>query len=396
MRNIVLLGLTSLLTDISSEMVYPLLPFFLTISLGASPAVLGFIEGMAESLASLLKVYSGYLSDRFRRRKEPTIVGYATSLIGKLLLYAAGTWVIALAARLIDRLGKGVRTAPRDALIAESSPPEHRGRAFGLHRAMDTAGAAIGVILAYGIISGSGGNYTTAILWSVVPAAAGVLLLMFVRETRTRTEPVRPLPRLRWRTLPRNLRIFLGITLLFAVGNSTNTFLLLRAADVGFTPADAILFYLAYNLSYAVWSYPAGRLSDRLGRKRFLVLGYGLYAVVYAGFALLGTFAPSWLPWLLFILYGGYSACTDGVEKALITDLAPQHLKATAIGLHAFLIGIGVFPASFLAGILWTQVAPEAALAIGVVTGAGAASTLALFRLDSGIHSEEKASSRSL
>jgi len=378
MRNIILLGLTSLLTDISSEMVYPLLPFFLVSSLGASPAILGLIEGVAESLASLLKVVSGYISDRAGRRKPLTILGYAGSALGKLLLYLAGSWVVVFAARIVDRFGKGIRTAPRDALIAESSSSGGRGRAFGLHRAMDSAGAAIGVLLAFMLISAAPSDFRRVFLWSLIPAVLGVILLFFVRETRLQDHRTATIQRFRWRVLPAKLRAFLIISLLFSLGNSSNAFLLLRARALHVDPAQILLLYLVYNISYALFSYPAGRVSDVLGRKMVLVAGYILFAVVYFGFAFFVDPERTWITWALFILYGIYSAFTDGVEKALVSDLAPVEMRGTAIGLHATLVGIGLLPASLIAGQLWTQIGPEAALGLGGLTGFVAAIALAL------------------
>jgi MFS family permease len=375
MRNIILLGLTSLFTDIASEMVYPLLPFFLTVSLGAGPAVLGLVEGIAESTASLLKVFSGYLSDRFRNRRVLTIFGYSASVLGKLLLYVASAWTMVLAGRVVDRIGKGIRTAPRDALIAESAGEGKRGRAFGLHRTMDTIGAAIGVTLAYFFVTAYHGEYRAIFLWSMLPAAIGVVFLFFVRERREDHASARPLPQLRWKILPGKLKLLLIVAGLFTLANSSNTFLVLRAAGVGFSPADAILLYLGYNLSYALFSYPAGRLSDRIGRKALLVAGYATYGLVYL---LLGTTSSMAAVCTAFALYGLYSAFTEGVEKALVADLAPAGVRATAIGLHATIIGIGLFPASFVAGQLWALFGPQATFLFGGVVGLAAAIGLAV------------------
>jgi MFS family permease len=389
MRTIFLLGLTSLLTDISSEMVYPLIPFFLTATLGAGPAALGLIEGIAESTASILKLLSGMASDRLRRKKVFTILGYGTSTVGKGVLYLAGSWGMVFAGRLLDRIGKGIRTAPRDALIAESAMPGEGGKAFGLHRAMDTIGAALGVILAWWFLTMRPGEYAAVILWSVVPAVLGVVLLFFVTERRHHTTVRKPVTLASWRTLPPALKRFLAVALLFTFGNSSNTFLLLRAADFGYSPATIILLYLVYNLSYAGLSYPAGRWSDRTGRRWVVAAGYLLYAVVYAGFAFAGGAGNGWIPWALFIVYGLYSAATDGVEKALIAELAPPDLRASAIGLHAMIVGIGLFPASLLAGILWSAAGPAAALGLGACTGVLAALLLVVWALrpDSGTES---------
>jgi len=366
MFNIIILGLTSFFTDVASEMVYPLVPFFLTVKLGASPAVLGVIEGIAESLASLLKVFSGYISDRLRNRKGLTIVGYVSSAVGKLMLYFAAGWGMVLGGRVVDRLGKGIRTAPRDALIADSSAKGKRGTAFGLHRALDTGGAVVGVLLAYFFFTRlAQGAYAPVFLWSLVPAVIGVLLLIFVREAKPKEGKEAKLPSLRWNALPRKLQLFLVVALLFTLGNSSNTFLLLRANNLGFTPAVAILLYLVYNFVYGLVSYPAGRLSDRIGRKTLLVAGYAFYGLVYLGFALVNAPGQAWILWALFGLYGLYIGFTDGVEKALVSDLAPANVRATAIGLHATIIGIGLFPASLIAGELWDHVAPSAAFYFG-------------------------------
>lgn len=368
MFNVIIVGITSLLTDISTEMVYPLLAIFLNTALGASPAIIGLIEGIAESTASLLKVFSGYISDKLRARKALAIIGYGSSTVGKAFLYLATSWWWVLASRVIDRFGKGVRTAPRDALIADSSPAEKRGRYFGLHRAMDTLGAAGGVLLAYWLLTkGTGAvDIRNIFLISLIPAFLGVAFLFLVREKKTAPNVPGKEISLRWSILPRKLKLFLVVTLLFTLGNSSNQFLLLRSKDMGFNTTTVLLLYLVYNLVYALVSYPAGRLSDKIGRKKLLVWGYVFYGLVYLGFAV--TNNPAYL-WGLFALYGVYIGVTEGVEKALVTDIAPEHLRATMIGLHATLVGIGLFPASFLAGILWNAFGPAATFYFGGVTG---------------------------
>jgi MFS family permease len=367
MFNIILLGITSLLTDISSEMVYPLLPVYLVSVLGASPAILGLIEGIAESLASLLKVFSGYFSDKVKLRKPFTIFGYAGSVFGKLLLYLSTSWGYVLFARIVDRFGKGVRTAPRDALIADSAKEGKKGAAFGLHRAMDTLGAAIGVLAAYLLIVNFKDNFKSVFLLSLIPAILGVFFLFFVKEKKTPPqEKQREKLQFNWKTLDRKLKLFLIFTFIFTLGNSSNQFLLLRAKNAGNPLPTVILLYLVYNIVYSLVSYPAGRISDKIGRKNLLVLGYFFYGIVYLGFAVNNS---AGMFWFLFGIYGLYIGFTEGVEKALVADIAPANLRATAIGLHATLVGIGLLPASLLAGLLWKHLGPSAPFYFGGFMG---------------------------
>lgn len=355
-------------------MVYPILPLFLSLKLGASPAIIGLIEGIAESIASLLKVFSGYIADRVGRRKPLAIVGYASSTAGKLFLYLSHAWGHVLGARIIDRLGKGIRTAPRDALVADSAQPDRKGMAYGLHRALDTLGASVGVLLAYFFFTSFKGSYTPVFLYSLIPAFLGVILLFVVRE-RKKIAGVASRPRLSFKGLPFRLKAFLVIVFIFALGNSSNQFLLLRASKLGVNPASVILLYLAYNLVYLVFSYPAGRLSDKIGRKTMLVWGYIVYGLVYFGFGFVKN--PAYL-WGLFGVYGLYIGFTEGVEKALVADIAPENLRATMIGLHATLVGIGLFPASLLAGVLWSAFGAQSPFFFGGGLGILAALGLAL------------------
>ncbi|HUI65361.1 MAG TPA: MFS transporter [Bacteroidota bacterium] len=378
MINIILLGLTSLFTDVASEMVYPLVPFFLLGTLGAGPALLGLIEGIAESIASLLKVFSGYISDRLGKRKGLTIVGYAASALGKITLAAAAQSGTVFCARALDRLGKGIRTAPRDALIAESAQSGTSGRAFGLHRAMDSAGAVIGVLLAYLIIAGGANDYRRVFLWSIVPALLGVALLFRLADPARNGGRPAQLPQLRWRILPRKLRRFLLVAFLFALGNSSNAFLLLRSSEAGVTTQQVLLLYLVYNCFYALSSYPAGKVADLLGQRVVLVTGYCLYGLVYLGFTQITPAGAHWLPWLLFAVYGLYSGLTDGVEKALVSELAPVEVRASAMGVHASIVGFGLLPASLIAGALYQRIGPDAPFILGGTLGLAASAGIAI------------------
>ncbi len=383
MFNILILGIASFLTDLSTEMVYPLLPLYLTSArIGASPAIVGLIEGIAESLSSLLKVFSGYISDRFRTRKPLAIFGYSASTLGKLFLYLSTTWQLVLVGRVVDRFGKGIRTAPRDALIADSSRAEKRGAAFGLHRMLDTLGAVAGVIVAYFLFLTLQENFQPVFLLSLIPAFLAVIVLFFVRERRPTAAPAQTNTgksqvwwknlRVKWRALDTRLKYFLVIVFLFSLGNSSNQFLILRATSLGYDDANAILLYLLYNIVYAVGAYPFGHLSDKIGRKHLLVAGYAVYGIIYFGF---GIANAMWLP-LLFGAYGLYIALTEGVEKALVSELAPASERATLIGLHATAVGIGLLPASLLAGLLWNAFGASAPFYFGGVLGIAAAVAL--------------------
>lgn len=365
-------------------MVYPLIPLFLTGVLGAGASVVGLIEGVAESTASILKVFSGYISDRLQRRKAPAIAGYSFSTIGKLILYLSGSWPWVFAARFIDRFGKGVRTAPRDALIAESVPEDQKGRAFGLHRGLDTLGAAVGVLAAYFILRHTSINSSirTIFLISLIPAVLGVLALLFAQEVK----PVRvgEKPKLSFRELDRKLQYFLLIVFLFNIGNSSDQFLILKASIAGVSTTDVLLLYFAFNIVYSIISYPAGRLSDRVGRGALLVAGYAVYAITY--FLAAGHMRPDTVL-AVFVLYGLYMGLTHGVERALVADLADSHIRGTALGMHATITGVALLPASLIAGLLWDYVSPQAPFYFGAATAVLSA-VLIFFVLKGGVRHE--------
>jgi MFS family permease len=366
MFNIIILGITSLLTDMSSEMVYPVLPLYLTLRLGVTPAIVGLIEGIAESLASILKVFSGYISDRTQRRKPLAIIGYASSSIGKVFIYLSTSWGLVLLGRVVDRFGKGIRTAPRDALIADSTAHDIRGTAYGLHRTMDTAGAVVGVGLAYYFIKYYKGDYKFIFLLSIIPASFGVLALSFAIEKAPKIIKTKITYFTSFRELDFRLKAFLIIIFIFSLGNSSNQFLLLRAKGLGVKVESVILLYLIYNGVYSLLSYPAGKISDIIGRRWLLVSGYICYGFVYLLFAIINSFIYLWI---LFAIYGVYMAFTEGVEKAFVSDAAPADKRATLIGLHATLVGIGLLPASILAGILWSMFGPRAPFYFGGLIG---------------------------
>lgn len=371
-RNVFILGITSFLTDLSSEIVYPLVPLFLTSVLGAPFSVVGLIEGIAESTASVIKVFSGWLSDRWRRRRPLTILGYGISAIAKPLMAAATAWPLVLFLRFGDRLGKGIRNAPRDALIADSTEPRTRGRAFGFHRAADTAGASLGALVALAALGLAGERYRAIFLVSAIPAGLGVATLFLVRE-RVRPHPQSGPPRLSLSQFDRRFKLFLLASAIFALGNSSDAFLILRARDLGLSAFAAVLAYVIFNLVYAVFSMPAGSLSDRVGRRRIIAAGFVVFTLVYLGFALAGGDAAVWP---LFAVYGLYMALTEGVGKAFAADMAPPHAVGTALGTYHTLTGLLTFFASLVAGLLWDAAGPRAPFLFGA--GAGVLATVFL------------------
>jgi MFS family permease len=374
-RNVVLLGLTSLLNDVSSEIIYPLLPAFLTTVLGGGPAMIGLIEGIAESTASLLKLVSGWISDRTRRRKGLVVGGYALAAVARpLIALAAAPWQV-LVIRFGDRVGKGVRSAPRDALLAESSAPAAWGRAFGFHRAMDHLGAVIGPLLAFGLMSLFAGDYRAVFAVASIPGALAVAVVAFgVRERRPHlVEPTAP-PVQPGQPVPVDLRRFLLVLFLFTLGNSTDAFLLLRAQEVGIPVAHLPLLWGVLHVVKSATSVPGGALSDRIGRRRVIIAGWALYAAVYLGFAAVGTAAQAWF---LFALYGLFFGLTEGTEKALVADLVPANERGMAFGLYHLTVGLAALPASVVFGVLWYAYGSPVAFATGSALAAAAALLLA-------------------
>lgn len=383
MWNVIFLGFISFFADISTEMVYPIIPLYLTSVFGATPALVGVIEGIAESLASLLKVFSGYFTDRYQKKKPVAILGYAAGLFYKLALLVATSWMGVLFARVIDRVGKGIRTAPRDVMVSESAAKDQMGAAFGVHKALDMAGSAIGILFAYLLLSSESQSfeYKKLFLISTIPAVLSLCVFFFIRERKTpqvRTERV-PF----WKNLgnlPGQLKLYLLVSFLFTLGNSSNAFLLLRAKNVGFTDVSVILLYLVYNITASLLAIPLGRSSDRVGRKRILVLGYLVFSFVYFGFAIAASRA---VMIVLFVLYGCYTAMIAGVERAFVAEVAPPELKGTILGLQSTVVGIALLPASTIAGLLWTLFGAAVPFLFGSLLSLVAALLLA-FRMKDG------------
>ena len=357
-RNIWIVTAASFLTDISSEMIVHLLPLFLANVLGVRTLTIGLIEGLAETTASLVKLLSGRYSDRLGQRKWLTVAGYALSTAAKPFLLVANSWPTVLMVRFVERTGKGIRTAPRDALIADSITPKQRGFAFGLHRAGDTAGAAVGLLVAilviWGVHEGSrtltAPTFQTLVWLSMIPAVLAVLVLAVgIRETAV-TRSATDKSRIRWSALGRPFHKFLLVVLIFTLGNSADAFLILRAQGGGLTLLQIMLTLLLFNIIFAVLSGPIGSLSDRVGRKRVLTAGWLLYALIYLGFALAQS---GWQIVLLFATYAVYYALSEGVAKALVADYVGADQRGTAYGWFNGVIGLAALPASLIAGLLW-------------------------------------------
>ncbi len=384
-RNVVVLGLVSLLNDGASEMIYPLLPAFLTSVLGAGPAALGIIEGIAEATASLLKLYSGYVSDRFKKRKGWIVAGYSLSNAIRPLIAFATSWVQVLVLRFSDRVGKGLRTSPRDAIIADSTPPEFRGMAYGFHRAMDHGGAVAGPLAATALLLLFHDDLKSIFLLSFVPGFFAVaMLLAGIRETARDVRPHAASAPFNFRSslaeMPPVFQRYLLIVLLFTLGNSTDAFLLLRAQQLGVPLTLLPMIWVVLHVVKMGFSVPGGMLSDRIGRRTVIVMGWAVYALVYAGF---GQASQHWHAWALFAVYGIYFGLTEGVEKALVADFAPSHLRGSAFGLYHLIVGAGAFPASLLFGYVWQKAGSSAAFGMGAVLALLAAVLLATLPMGS-------------
>ena len=383
-RNVFAISLVSLLNDASSEIIYPLLPVFLSLTLGASPGIVGLIEGAAESVSSLLKLFAGYFSDRRGKRKAFVVLGYSLASFARPLLAFATSWYQVLAIRLTDRVGKGIRSAPRDAMIADTVAIEERGLAFGFHRAMDHTGAVVGPLIGYLLVmlfaadrnAPTAGDFSKIFALASIPALAAVIVVsFFVRESPRRqnaedfamaTAPAR----LSLRGFDNNFKVFLFIIALFTLSNSSDAFLLLRAQSAGVSVATIPLLWAMLHVSKVLSSLFGGDLSDRLGRRRLIVSGWILYAAVYAGFAFVISDISVWV---LFLIYGIYFGLAEGAEKALVADLVRPEQRGTAYGLYNLAFGISVLPASLLMGALWSWWGPATAFLVSAALGLAAA-----------------------
>ena len=390
--NVIALSAVSFLNDTSSEIIYPLLPAFLALTLGASPFIIGLIEGFAETVASVLKLFSGYLSDKFNRRKLPVFIGYSLASLTRPLLAFASTWQHVLFVRVTDRVGKGIRGAPRDALLADSVAPEKRGFAFGFNRAADHLGAVFGPVAAFILLSyfasdpnePTARDYRQVFLFASIPVALGLFVIVFfVKETKHESrekENVTPI-KLSLKEFDGNFKRFLLVLALFTLSNSTDAFLLLRAEQAGIAPAVLPLLWMALHFSKVVFSLIGGDLSDRIGRKTLIVAGWIIYALVYAGFAFVES---AWQAWVLFVVYGAYFGFTEGTEKAMVADLVEPEKRGTAFGFYNLAFSVTVLPASLLFGALWTRFGAETAFIFSAFISICAAGLL------STVHSKRK------
>jgi MFS family permease len=363
-KNVFVLGWVSFFNDLASEMIYPLVPIFLTSVLRAPLSVVGLIEGIAESTANILKVFSGWLSDKLRKRKPLVVLGYSFSALAKILLSLAFAWPIVLLGRFIDRFGKGTRVSARDALITESSENSLRGRAFGFHRAFDSLGAVVGPLIALLALHFLGNQFRLIFFLAFFPAFIGVLfLIFFVKEKKKEVNFSSPF-RFSWSKLNPPFKIFLLISVIFSLGNSSDAFLILRAQNLGFSVSLVVLAYVLFNFTYALFSTPAGIISDRIGPKRVLLTGFLLFSFVYLLFGLANS---SFFLWFLFPLYGIYMALTDSVGRAYVSHLVPLEESGTAFGLYQTTNGLCLLFASLIAGFLWTYINVRAPFIFGSI-----------------------------
>ncbi|MFA5316877.1 MAG: MFS transporter [Dehalococcoidales bacterium] len=388
--NVFFLGIVSFLTDVSSEMIFTLIPLFLSNVMGVGATFVGLVGGISESTDAVLRILSGWLSDRLRRYKALALVGYGLSTVAKPFMYLAASWGAVLAIRLADRMGKGVRSSPRDALIAHSSLSGKVGRSFGWHRAMDTSGAVLGLILAAIIIYSVQGwgyelsfaAYRWLVVAGVVPALLAVLVLWrFVREADKNKPQDTAIDRIGFLRsslagFDTRFKVFLVVIGVFTLGNSSDFFVILRAQNLSVPLITVIMMLVLFNVTYALVAMPAGIVSDRLGRRRVIAFGWVIYAFVYLGFAVVSA---AWQTWLLFAVYGVYQGLVEGVARAFVADLVPEERRGTAYGLYHGVVGLALLPASLIAGLLWDAVSPAAPFYLGAGLAFLAALGLVIF-----------------
>ena len=362
-RNVIILGIVSLFTDLSSQMVFPLIPLFMVSVLGSGAWAVGIVEGAAETTASLLKVFSGYWSDKIRKRKPFVLFGYSMSSITKPLFAVASVWPIVLIIRIFERMGKGIRTAPRDAIVAESTERDVMGRSYGFHRTMDGIGSMFGAVIAFLLLPLLG--FRNVFLFALIPGIISVFFISFIRERRNTEIPTEKKTNLKvsLSALPANLKFFILIAAVFTLGHFGYAFLLLRAKNIGLSNQSAILLYILFYFVYTIFSIPAGILSDRIGRRPVLMIGYGLFALTSLGLVFSNSIP---ILFLFFIVYGIFYAGIDGVQRAYVIDLSPPHFKATALGTFHTAIGLTALPGGFIAGLIWDKISPEGTFIYGM------------------------------
>lgn len=371
-QNVFVFGFVSMLNDLSSEITLRTLPLFLDNVLGVKTSIIGLIEGIAESTATILKLFSGWFSDKIGKRKPLVVCGYALSSLAKPLFYLANSWPFVLILRFLDRVGKGIRTSPKDAIIANSTEKENQGKAFGYSRAMDPLGAVIGLLIAAVVIAFGGQSvggmtkpmYQKLVFIATIPALISVLLIIFFIKDSTPSGHKKSLPNLSLKGFDTQFKVFLVIIMVFTLGNSSDAFLILRAQQLGLSLFQIFMMLAMFNLVTSLIAIPAGILSDKFGRHKVIITGWLVYGLIYLGFAFAEA---SWQVWALYTLYGIYYGATEGVAKALVADVVPSEKRGTAYGLYNAAIGVCALPASYIAGILWQNISPAAPFLFGAI-----------------------------
>lgn len=381
-RNIIILGIVSLFTDIGSEMLAPVLPLFLANVLQADKTAIGLIEGIAGSTASILKLFSGYLTDKMQSRKPLILAGYGLSALVKPLLLIATGWPLVLLYRFLDRIGKGIRTSPRDAVIADACTAGERGTAFGFHKMMDTTGAALGPVIAFIILSVAPEQYKWVFVAAIIPGILATLTILFIRDSKSCNSEKKPLPSLHFKVFGKDYVKFLALAAVFTIATYSDAFLLLRAQDFGVKARFIPLLLLYSNVIQAILSMPAGILSDRIGRKKLIIAGYSIFALMGLGFAF-GS--RQWHAWALFTLLGLFNAATAGNQRVLVVDLVKPEVRGTALGTYHAVIGLAALPSGLLAGFLWQSAGAGISFLFSSCLAAAAAVLLIGWKWEKGI-----------